>query len=425
MTIFITHAPQDEAAALSLEKFLERRGLFVEMEDGARGFRPLQFSDVVIVLHSKDVVFSPYRLRMEQRALDAWAEQKLIFVKLDHNFAPVGLRDLPFIDASFEQQRDLVAWAAVHNQILERNRPPAPPAAGPAPRAAPSPQAQSQYDDVAAGRSRAPAAPPTRASSGAVNIAGVIVGFLLIFAGLAAGALIGAIYLVNRIGPEPGGFSDLIAGLDAFGARYGLPAGVSAPIAFGLVAIALIAIVTTITRAVLGLISNKRREDEVVQEYEAESGGALSKRDEPLGEEAAAPDADEREAVFVSYARANAPIVMPVVEQVKAQGRKLWLDQGGIAAGDGWAGEIVRAIRTSEGVCVMCSGAAFESDHVKREVYLADRYKKRLVPVFIEAAEPPEDFEYFFAGVQHLKLYETPEGERAAALAKALGDEGD
>jgi hypothetical protein len=69
----------------------------------------------------------------------------------------------------------------------------------------------------------------------------------------------------------------------------------------------------------------------------------------------------------------------------------------------------------------MCSQAAFESDHVKREIYLADRYKKKLLPVFIENAEPPEDFEYFFAGVQTLNLYDTPEEERPEALNRVLG----
>jgi len=81
----------------------------------------------------------------------------------------------------------------------------------------------------------------------------------------------------------------------------------------------------------------------------------------------------------------------------------------------------VRAIRGAAGVVVMCSKAAFESDHVKREIYLADRYHKRLLPVFIEEAEPPEDFEYFFAGVQPLKLFETPEAERPQALIQVLG----
>ena len=126
--------------------------------------------------------------------------------------------------------------------------------------------------------------------------------------------------------------------------------------------------------------------------------------------------------MFVSYARANQGAVLPVIEAAKRAGRKFWLDQqGGIAAGDGWAGEIVRAIRGAPGVVVMCSQAAFESDHVKREIYLADRYKKKLMPVFIEAAEPPEDFEYFFAGVQPLKLFETPEAERPQALINLLG----
>ena len=68
----------------------------------------------------------------------------------------------------------------------------------------------------------------------------------------------------------------------------------------------------------------------------------------------------------------------------------------------------------------MCSTAAFESDHVKREVYLADRYKKRLVPVFLEAADPPEDFEYFFAGLKGLDLYRIQESDRPNAIVRAL-----
>lgn len=63
---------------------------------------------------------------------------------------------------------------------------------------------------------------------------------------------------------------------------------------------------------------------------------------------------------------------------------------------------------------------AFESDHIKREVYLADRYKKPMLPVFIAEAAPPEDFEYFFAGVQWLELFKLPEADRSAAIGKAL-----
>ncbi len=110
-----------------------------------------------------------------------------------------------------------------------------------------------------------------------------------------------------------------------------------------------------------------------------------------------------------------------MIEGAKNSGGVFWMDERNIGAGDGWAGEIARAIRGAADVVVMCSKAAFESDHVKREIFLADRYKKRLVPVFIEDATPPEDFEYFFVGVQLLKLFETPEAERPQALVAALG----
>ena len=122
MTVFIAHAESDRPVAEALEKFLERRGLFVELENGERGFRHVQPSDTVVALWSKDTVFTPFRLQFEKRTLEAWADEQLVLVKLDHTFAPVGMRDLPSIDASFELQRD-IAWAAVAKtaQDLFRN----------------------------------------------------------------------------------------------------------------------------------------------------------------------------------------------------------------------------------------------------------------------------------------------------------------
>ncbi|KAF0175406.1 MAG: hypothetical protein FD160_3159, partial [Caulobacteraceae bacterium] len=132
MTVFIAHAEADRPAAEALEKFLERRGLFVELETGERGFRPVQSSDTVVALWSKDTTFSPYRLLFEKRTMEAWADEQLVMIKLDHAFAPVGLRDLAAIDASLEQQRD-IAWAAVARTAQDARVRPAP---------APAPQMQ-------------------------------------------------------------------------------------------------------------------------------------------------------------------------------------------------------------------------------------------------------------------------------------------
>lgn len=402
MTVFIAHAPADRDAAEALEKFIERRGQFAELDDGQTAMRPVQPSDVVVLLISQKLVFAPTRLRLEQRALDAWAEGRLVAVKLDHGIAPVGLRDLPFIDASFEAQREF-KWQEVADKIRESLRAPrpsqTPPPKGPAP-----PWRDHlnkiEAEKEAAGQPDVDEAP--RKKSGGSSRASLFICLLLMLPGLSALIASSAIWLVNRIGPRPGTFADLLAGIDAFGVARGLPTGVTVPIFAAAIALMVLAPIG----------------------YALSRGGARKRAD--AGERAEtyteeAPPTPTTDAVFVSYARANATSVLPVIEGAKEQGRHFWLDQQNISGGEGWAGEIVRAIKAAQGVLVMCSKAAFESDHVKREIYLADRYRKKLVPVFIEQAEPPEDFEYFFAGVQMTNLFETPEAERPEALVRALG----
>jgi len=378
MTVFLAHAPADQEAAEALENFLERRGQFVERDDGQTALRPIQRSDVLVLLVSKDLLFAPMRLRLEQRALDAWADGRLIVVKLDHGIAPVGLRDLPAIDASFAAQREFT-WQKVADAVREALRPRA---------------REPDSGDADAEESPRPPRPkrgPWRA----------LLTLLLALPGVVAIAALVSIWLVNRIGPTLGGFDELRAGVDAFGVRYGMPGGLTEWLFVGAIGLLVLALVASVAR-----LAGSTKARAPASEKEAAPKGAPA----PAGD-----------ALFVSYARANAAAVMPVIDGAREDGRQFWLDQQGIAAGDGWAGEIVRAIKGAAGVVVMCSKAAFESDHVKREIYLADRYRKKVLPVFIEAVEPPEDFEYFFAGVQHLNLFETPEGERANAFSRALG----
>lgn len=380
MTVFISHAPADRNSAEALEKVIERRGQFAELDDGQTAMRPVQGGDVLVLLVSQALTFATARLRLEQRALDAWAEGRLVIVKLDHGIAPVGLRDLPVIDASFEAQREFT-WMKVADAIRDKLRSPA-----------------GRADDRAGASEGDAPAPPARKNVGS-SLLGAILLPLLALPGLLALAASASIWLANRIGPTPGGLPELRSGIDGFGTRYGMPSGITEWLF-------LISILATF--AILGLFVSRLVRD--IGKRATQTQTPRAERPVPVGD-----------AVFVSYARANQGAVLPVINAVKQLGKRFWLDQQGIAAGEGWAGEIVRAIKASPRVVVMCSQAAFESDHVKREIYLADRYQKRLVPVFIEQADPPEDFEYFFAGVQMLKLFETPEAERPQALAQALG----
>ena len=347
MTVFVAHAPDDRSTAEALEKVIERRGQFVELDDGVTALRPIRSGDVLVLLVSQALMFAVARLRIEQRALEAWAEGRLIVVRLDKGIAPVGLRDLPAIDASFEAQRAF-KWNEVADQVREKLQA----ARGPAP--------------------QTETAPASKKKGGP---------FWLVFVVVAAGAM----FALQSFSPD----LDIMDTAPPTWFRLVLAAA----------GLALALIIALLTSVVWGLVRRMARTTEAPASVPV-SGNT----------------------VFVSYARANESVVLPVIEAAKRTGRKFWVDQkGGVGAGDGWAGEIVRAIRGSAGVVVMCSKAAFESDHVKREVYLADRYKKKLAPVFVEAAEPPEDFEYSFAGVQPLRLFETPEAERPQALIRVLG----
>lgn len=393
MTVFLAHAPADRHTAEALEKIIERRGQFCELDDGQTALKPVGNGDSFVLLVSQALTFATARLRLEQRALDAWAQGRLVVVKLDHGIAPVGLRDLPAIDATFEAAREF-KWNEVADAAVKIARTPPEPEA-------PDDDAREEPD------SQPPAPPaPVQAKSGGGAL-GALLFPMLLLPGLLAIAASVSIWLANRIGPTPGGWPELIAGIDGFGTRYGLPGGVTP----WLFAASLVLFVGVLGLIIFGMFKRGDAGDETLTRNVPRP---RARRPRP----GATPSAD---AVFVSYARANDMTVLPLVEAAKRAGRKFWLDQQGISAGDGWAGEIVRAIKSAGGVVVMCSQAAFESDHVKREIYLADRYKKKLVPVFIEHAEPPEDFEYFFAGVQSLNLYDTPEEERSEALVRVLG----
>ncbi|MGQ0531516.1 MAG: toll/interleukin-1 receptor domain-containing protein [Caulobacteraceae bacterium] len=387
MTVFLAHAPADRQTAVTLEKVIERRGQFAELDDGHTAMKPVGSGDVLVLLVSSALTFATARLRLEQRALDAWAQGRLIVVRLDHGIPPVGLRDLPAIDASFEAAREF-KWNEVADGVQHILRAPAPA----------HEDGEGEIDEAA----RPP--PPQRAQrKRGASIAGFMLALLLAFPGVLAIAATASIWLVNRIGPTPGGWPELLRGIDAFGVRYGLPPGLGPWLFAASIALLIFLFVFAIVRA--------RARPKAAPELRRKPPRPRMTRMKP-------PTSD---AVFVSYARANDMAVLPLIEAAKRAGRKFWLDQQGISAGDGWAGEIVRVIKAAGGVVVMCSKAAFESDHVKREIYLADRYRKRLVPVFIEQAEPPEDFEYFFAGVQTLNLFDTPEEERPEALIRVLG----
>lgn len=281
--IYLIAAPEDEAHAEKLASWLKQRGHVVRPEYGQYGYPPARRGEVTLALWSRAATMSARRFLMTNRAIDAWEEQRLAMVKLDHGLHPHGLADFDMIDLTFEAARE------------------------------------SRYFEVDRAIRDADAAYMQKLN-------------------------------VDRI--------------------------VSAP---------------------------------PPSESETESPPAAKASAEASGTD-----------VFISYAHADAEAVYPIVALVEATGRSVWIDKEGMKAGQGWAGTIVRAIKASEMVCLMCSAASFASDHVRREVYLADKYRKALMPVRLDRAEMPEDIEYFVVDRQWVDLADVPEGERAVQVSAAF-----
>ncbi len=443
MFVFIAHAEADQAAADDLKAFLKARGLTAETETGGQGFRHLQASDVVIAPWSQKSAFARHRMQIERRMLDAWADQQLVLVKLDNAFLPVGMRDLSAIDASFEQSRALTAWPQVEQAVrasMKRAQADRPRVEGIGAASDSSGGLRSRMHDFTApgdsstsiqfgGSSPQPAAMAAPSPSSTKYSARPRAApaksrrrfpwiTLLVIAALGGGA---AWYMSRsgKLAAPAGGLPG--SGVDGPAWIIGPEGIVSLPVAIGaggLIAVLLLVIVIRGFGSRRGSSSSAKPSAKPSAKKKAEAPIAARMANRATPATPAPPPVPSM--LFVSYAHADNAAVEPVVAIVEKSGQAIWIDKTGIQTGDDWAGEIVRAIKAAKGIIVMCSKQAFESDHVKREIYLADRYKKPMSPVFIEAAQPPEDFEYFFAGVQWLELYKLPEDERAAAIGRAL-----
>lgn len=91
--------------------------------------------------------------------------------------------------------------------------------------------------------------------------------------------------------------------------------------------------------------------------------------------------------VFVSYARADKPIVARLVAALRKIGVEPWWDDD-IAPGVGWEEAIERALAEAGSAIVCWSTTSVASENVRSEARLA-RARGCLVQIFLEKCDPP------------------------------------
>jgi hypothetical protein len=128
--------------------------------------------------------------------------------------------------------------------------------------------------------------------------------------------------------------------------------------------------------------------------------------------------------VFISYASADRPRVVPIADQLAAEGVSVWLDRNKIEGATFWAEEIVCGIKASKVVLLMCSDASMRSWAVKQEIQLAGERQKALLPVILNHCSFPEQIEFFLAGRHWIEVTERPAAEWMPPLLRSLARAG-
>jgi hypothetical protein len=375
--IYLLASDADEPAAAEVEALLQQRGYVVRRAEEKFGFPPARWNEITLALWSRAVAVSLKQVFFTNRAIDAWLGERLILARLDHTLQPRGLGDVEAIDLSFEPARVAAVWKIVEaaeqiDRLMERARP--------------EPEDEGRGEEDFRGPYLELDAEETAGSAAFSSSHAWIVGLV------AASAFLSAGYISLPEAPP------LLVGLGAvlWGTLIGIAVG----------------------------LHIARRDGDGVEVSSAQNPAAPMREDAPTAPAADAmaqePTAEGPSGVFVSYARRDSDVVYPMVAEIEAAGQAVWIDKDGLEAGEHWAGMIVRAIRESETFCLMCSAESFQSDNVRREIYIANKYRRKMLPVRLDFAEMPDDFEYFLIDRQWLDLTTVDAAERAARLTAAL-----
>jgi len=92
--------------------------------------------------------------------------------------------------------------------------------------------------------------------------------------------------------------------------------------------------------------------------------------------------------IFISYSRRDTESLQKIVLFLRNQGFKVWVDNERLIPGTPiWEEEIEKAIKAASIVIVIMSPDSKNSEWVRREISLADQYRKHILPILVRGDE--------------------------------------
>jgi hypothetical protein len=125
--------------------------------------------------------------------------------------------------------------------------------------------------------------------------------------------------------------------------------------------------------------------------------------------------------IFISYSRRDGGFVDALKSSIERNGFSAWVDREDIRGGDAWRAEISRGIRECHSFIAVLSNSFVSSNSTTKELNLADKHKRPIIPVLYEQCVIPHFQEYQLAGLQMVDFSIQPFDAAMNELLRALG----
>ncbi len=111
--------------------------------------------------------------------------------------------------------------------------------------------------------------------------------------------------------------------------------------------------------------------------------------------------------IFISFRTSDREFVATLAHRLEQRGVAAWYSAM-IPMGENYQAEIIRALESSDMVLVVFSEDANNSKDIIKEITVADRLEKPVIPVFIEKTKPRGAYLYELASRNWIELFPEP-----------------
>lgn len=125
----------------------------------------------------------------------------------------------------------------------------------------------------------------------------------------------------------------------------------------------------------------------------------------------------ESKQVFISYRTSDENMAIEIRDFLEGNGISCWFGNREIPGGADYAKKITAAIRECDLVVLLLSQNAQESWYIRSELEWAVKFKKPIIPVFLEDCNVNSEFGFHLTFSQQIKAYENREAANAKLLA--------